>query len=1014
MSDYSLGFNQPWYLLLLLLVPLLWWVSFHSLSGLGPIRRLVALGLRSVILVLFVLALADIQLERSNDRLTVIYLLDQSQSIPPQQRSLMIDYVNRAIKEHRDDDDQAGVIVFGADAAIEVPPFDDDVQMAQTIESLLDPNYTNLAGALKLAQASFPEDGARRVVIISDGNETLYKGEAIRLARDLVEKGIGIDVHPVKLPARGEVIVEKLAMPSDVRKGQPFDLTAVVTNTTEPSEGNPGTVSGRLIISQRAGDQPVVLSDERIELDPGKRVFTVRQQIEQPAFYEYEAQFVPDDPDDDATPQNNRATTFTHIRGSGQVLMIEDAENRGEHNFLAERLRKANLEVEIRTTDQIPSTLPELQPYDTVILANVPREHFSDQQIKMLVSNTQHMGCGLVMLGGPNSFGAGGWTNTELEAAMPIDFQIKSAKVVPKGALALIMHASELANGNYWQKVISREAIKALGNQDYCGLLHYDDWSGGAAWLWNHPRGMVTMQGNRDKMLALLDRMTPGDMPDFDPAMVLAQNAFARLTDAAIKHMIIVSDGDPTPPSNTVIQGLVTMKVTVSTVAVGTHGPANSATLQSIATRTGGKYYAVTNNKALPRIFQREARRVARPLIYEDQAGFQPRIRYPNEMVSGLEPQLPPITGYVMTTVKSNPLVEVALVSPKPGVEENATILASWTYGLGKAVAFTSDAGARWSTNWTEWENYDKLFSQMVRWSMRPVGDQGKFLVATDVKDGKGTITVTALDQDDAFLNFLDMSATIVGPDMEPIPVELKQTQAGRYSATFDAQNAGSYFVLLSPGGGRAPLRTGLNVPYSPEFQHRSTNEELLRRMAELAPKRAPAGKVIEDRVGFEDPQRKLEELLKVNSFRHDLPKARTSQEAWHYLVLIGSCLFFCDVFVRRVTVNLEWVPPLAERVRNRLFGRDAQPDKVEYMDRLRSRKAEVTGELEQKRAAARFEPAPDAAVDTSLIESEMAATPAQSKPPEPEKKGLAADQEEETYTSRLLKAKKKVWEERQ
>ena len=43
------------------------------------------------------------------------------------------------------------------------------------------------------------------------------------------------------------------------------------------------------------------------------------------------------------------------------------------------------------------------------------------------------MGAGLVMLGGPNSFGAGGWTNTELEKAMPVDFQIKNAKVVPRG-----------------------------------------------------------------------------------------------------------------------------------------------------------------------------------------------------------------------------------------------------------------------------------------------------------------------------------------------------------------------------------------------------------------------------------------------------------------------------------------------------------------------------------------------------------------------------------------------------
>ena len=87
----------------------------------------------------------------------------------------------------------------------------------------------------------------------------------------------------------------------------------------------------------------------------------------------------------------------------------------------------------------------------------------------MLVRNTEELGCGLIMLGGPNSFGAGGWTNTELEKAMPVDFQIKSAKVVPVGALVLNMHASEIPQANYWQKVICQEAIKALGPRDYCG-----------------------------------------------------------------------------------------------------------------------------------------------------------------------------------------------------------------------------------------------------------------------------------------------------------------------------------------------------------------------------------------------------------------------------------------------------------------------------------------------------------------------------------------------------------------
>ena len=79
--------------------------------------------------------------------------------------------------------------------------------------------------------------------------------------------------------------------------------------------------------------------------------------------------------------------------------------------------------------------------------------NFSDEQIAMLVRNTEQFGCGLVMIGGASSFGAGGWTNTELEKAMPVDFQIQNAKVKAVGALVMMMHASEIPDGNHWHIV---------------------------------------------------------------------------------------------------------------------------------------------------------------------------------------------------------------------------------------------------------------------------------------------------------------------------------------------------------------------------------------------------------------------------------------------------------------------------------------------------------------------------------------------------------------------------------
>lgn len=1008
MFQYHLTFESPAYLLLLLLVPLVWWYSYRRLAVLGPMRRVVAIVMRSVVLTLIVLALAGAQMVRVSDRLTVIYLLDQSMSIPAERRRAMIDFVNQSILAHRQRDDRAGVIVFGRDAAIEIPPFNDNVQMSPRIESLLDPEYTNLAGAMRLAQASFPEDAAKRIVLVTDGNENV--GNSLEQAQALAGAGVGIDVVPVRYEHRGEVVVERIVMPNNVRRSQPFDLKVVVTNIRQATAEDPGVATGTLTIRKRLGDQVAVVSEDKVKLPPGKRVFAVRQQMDSTGFYTYEAVFVPDRPEDDAMPQNNRATAFTHIRGKGQVLLIEDFENPHEHDRFAQTLRRENLEVVLRPSNSAFTDITDLQQYDTVVLANVPREHFTDGQIEMLVRNTQQLGAGLVMLGGPNSFGAGGWTNTALEKAMPVDFQIKAAKVVPQGALAIVMHASEMAEGNYWQKVIAKEAIQALGPRDYCGLVHWDGRGpSGMDWLWRP--GMSQVGPNRERMLAALDKMFPGDMPDFDPGLVLAARGFEDLekrAPMAVKHMIVISDGDPTPPSSGVVQRLVNLKVTVTTVAVAAHGLAESRVMSKLAADTGGKYYKVDDGKMLPRIFQREARRVAQPLVYENKSGFRPFLTSAgHEMVSGISGSLPPIHGFVLTSRKDNPLVEVSILSPLPSGEKSNTILASWTYGLGKAVVFTTDVGARWATEWTRWENYEKLFGQIIRWSMRPSGEEDKFTVATDTQDGQVRVVVNALDRNDEFLNFLGMAGTVIGPDLKQHELKMEQTAPGRYVGTFPGTDSGSYFVAISPGVGKAMIRTGVNVPFSDEFRARATNVNLLEQLSGTPPADGEPGKLIDPPGNLDD----REALVQVDTFRHDLRKATSSQDIWFYLALVASCLFFGDVFVRRVHVGFGWLSPLAARLRDRLLGREPQAAQPETIERLRSRKAEVSDQLEQLRASTRFEPAPEMVVEPEPLTPQPGAVPA----PQAPVPSLGAEQKEaESYTERLLKAKREVWGKRE
>ena len=75
MLDYRLTFQSPGYLPLLVLIPVLLWWSYRRLAALGRWRRIFALTLRAIVLLLLVFALAEAQWVRASNRLTVLYLL---------------------------------------------------------------------------------------------------------------------------------------------------------------------------------------------------------------------------------------------------------------------------------------------------------------------------------------------------------------------------------------------------------------------------------------------------------------------------------------------------------------------------------------------------------------------------------------------------------------------------------------------------------------------------------------------------------------------------------------------------------------------------------------------------------------------------------------------------------------------------------------------------------------------------------------------------------------------------
>ena len=1048
-----LSFGRPgWLLALLVLLPLIFWLCRKSLSGMGPFRRWLAITLRCLVVTLLVLALADARSVRRSDTLSTLFLLDASESIPGEWHERMFDFVNRAsTSKSKRPGDQVGVIAFGTEARVEVPPVPEPPVLTR-FESRIETDHTDLADALKLAMATFPEDSARRLVVLSDGNEN--RGRALEQALAAAGQNIQIDVVPIDYRYDEEVLVEKVTAPPDVKQGDTVELN-VVLRAAAP-------VRGKLQMFQRSGNYQTSVTGNpiEIELERGVSVKTLKQTITEPNFYTFTAEFVPEEGSGDRRRINNSAEGFVSARGAAHVLLIEGT--RGEHDELAQALRSKKIQVTslvapgfgasgVETGDQLPTDLAELQLYDAVILANVPKDSFTEPQMQMLEMNTHELGAGLIMLGGPNSFGAGRWNKTPIERALPVDMDIKDQRVLGKSALVMVMHASEIPEGNYWQKVVAKSAIETLSPYDEAALIH---WQGQESWLFTlQPIGQ-----RKSLMLRQIDQMTPGDMPDVDPSMQMGGNAL-RKSDAMTKHFIVISDGDPTPPTAPLMKLLKDSKITVTTVLVAAHGgdTVGYSWMQPLSQATGGRFYKVDTPQALPRIYQKEARLISRPLIFEQAQPWNVQVNTPyssSELIAGMsQDAFPPITGVVLTSKKENPLVELPLVSPLPKGQINP-LLAHWTYGLGRAVAFTSDAGRKWTTAWPSWESYTAFWWQVVRWALRPVDDRDLSLSLR--KDGdRIKVVVDALDKEARSVNFLQFQGMAVSPELDEagarrkLPITMVQTAPGRYEGTLDnAATKGSYFISLGyvgPEGKTGLVSGGVSVPYSEEYRELRSNSSALEALANATggqifpwsyqPNRGTAEE------GDSADHRRIDmnrTMSAVDVFRRDpkMLRPHSTRPLWPTLLWWSCFLFLGDVATRRLAPDIKrWARTLSDTWTS-IRGEPVAP-REEYMEKLHNRKAALGEELARARTGAQFD-APGMPVANNRLgadaqketkawsipgrndEQKAAAsvqgerTMASQKPPvKPTTGSTESSPSVPDYTERLLKAKQKVWETR-
>lgn len=992
MFDDLLHFEKPGYLVLLALLPLLVVFSLRSLSGLGPWRRTLALSARSLVVLAMILALAGAHRVQVTRDLSVVFVVDRSNSVPPRQQEEAFAFIQRAAGALDKQRDRFGVVVFNGVSAVEQLPDNALGVDALSVPPLLD--QTNLAAALRMASALFTNDAMRRIVVLTDGNENV--GQALEEADQLAAAGVPIDVVPLRYEHRDEVVFDRLTVPPTASVEETVNVQMVL-RSQRPT-------SGKILLYQ--GEQLLDLNGARegagypVALDAGPNRFQVPIPLRAQNIHRFRAVFEPDEASRDTITGNNQGQGFTVVSGPGRVLILTTESDAPSAELLANALRQQRFTVDVEPAGAKALDQVDLLPYSLVILSNVARNYLTAEQEKTLSVYVRDLGGGLVMVGGDESYGAGGWMGSPLEDVMPVSFDIKSKRQIPKGALVLVMHACEIPQGNYWGERVAVEAVKTLSSRDLVGILQYA-WQGSEDQYWVTKLREV---GDKTAVIKTIKDMNMGDMPDLDAVMRPGVDALADpRTNAAARHMIIVSDFDPAPPTAELIKKMQDHKITCSTVAIGFGGhPIDVNKARWIAQSTGGKYYATNDPQKLPQIFIKEAQVVRRSLINE--TPFRPTVSDAfSPVIAGMTGDaFPPLGGYVLTTPK--PTAQMALVRPtEDGLDP---VLAHWQVGLGKTVAFTSGMWHRWGSEWSGWPAFSKMWAQVVRWAARQSEGAG-LDVATSVEGGRGRIRVSARDKSAAAINFMSIRGELVDPSQNVRRLQLTQIGPGEYEGEFDARSAGSYvFSLGYSGGGQAGLlQTGVSVAYSPEFRELRANEAFLGALAQRGNSRtlAPgdAARVF-DRAG--------------------LARAETRRPIWEALVHVMLALFLLDVAIRRVAINpIE----LGRRLRRRIaeMGGARAPAEASaatlatlrgtregVREALGARKPSEAGPAPDR--AARYEaPTTDARASEDLSQalggaSELNA-PVVARPTR-----KPVGQSEADYTSRLLQAKRKARDE--
>ena len=845
----ALQFENPWLLLLLLPAAAFMYYTVKNMIRLICWRRVSIILLRSIVFLMVILLLSGFTLQQVSSTATTLFLVDSSDSIS--QKEQAADFVREAIN-NMGRNDEAGIINFGGDSTIELLP--DQNPLFDDIQTRINPSFTNLENALITAQSVMPWDHKKRAVLVTDGRENT--GNALLQIRQMKAKGYTVDVYPINSGFQKEVQLQELKIPDSVHLNEQFEITVHI-------KSNVNTKAVLQLYSNR-----LLAAQKEVVINKGDNQFAFSDQAVNGGMVTYKVEV---SADSDTVSQNNALSSFTYVKDIPEIMVIQDSDEAGSN--LTDILED-DMHLALVNPKQVPSELSELLKYDAFILANVSADSLSDAFLNNLETAVSYQGKGLLVTGGDNSYGPGGYYKTTLEKILPVNMDIKPKDEEPNLALMLVIDKSgSMSSGDYGISKIelAREAAvrstEVLSQEDMIGVIAFDD-----AYKWVvEPQNLDNLQAIQDAIASIRS----GGGTQILPPLEVAYDAIKNM-DAKLKHIILLTDGQAEKSGyEPLIEGLREKGITLSTVAVGRS--ADSLLMKALAYGGRGRYYETDEFTDIPKIFAKEVFLAGKK--YLTNRTFTPKPAGSSDILKGID-SVPQLDGYVTTTAKQT--ANIILES-----DEEDPILASWQYGLGRTVAWTPDVQGIWTYDWMNWKETSKFWKNAVSWLVQQNMSKG-YSVKSDIEGQDGIITVQA--EDDAFMTASDIQGTLVSPDGSKQEIKLLPGAPGEYTGSFTDLKSGVYIadITLSGSDGRSErISTGLIMPYSPEYDLLTGSDDTLLQ-----------------KIVYEGGGHILDDPAQV--FKSELQPVTGKTDPSHVFIITVFVLFMLDVAIRRLNLRAD------------------------------------------------------------------------------------------------------------